>query len=77
MKFKKTVFIDSALHDKICNGDVKLQVGQWIQFPNVRYRSRFVGITASGSFWCVHRRKKSMRTQKTFSIICNRYRNFK
>lgn len=77
MKFQKTVFIDDALHDKILNGEIRLQVGQWIQFANVAHKSRFVGITASGSFWCIHRRKKSMRTKNVFSIICNRYRRFK
>lgn len=59
MRFKPTILINENTIEKIINGEIKLQTGQWIQLAWLNKKSRFVGITFSGDFWAVDNKRFS------------------
>ena len=54
MRYQKLVYIDDVKYEKLHNGTLKLQAGQWVQFAWCLFPSRWVGMTTSKSFWAVH-----------------------
>lgn len=46
---------NTATHNAVTSGQIKLQVGQWIRCGS-DHLSRFVKVTDSGSIWAVHPR---------------------
>lgn len=56
MKYTKSIIMTPDKIDKLESGEMTIQVGQWVQF-NDNKKSRFVGVTPSGSLWFSHSRK--------------------
>jgi len=54
MKYKPTIFIDNEEHNKLQEGTLKIQCGQWIQLAWCDKPSRWVGLTKSGTLWATH-----------------------
>lgn len=53
MLFLPTVNLwNAAIQAAVISGQLKLQVGQWVQCGPTR--SRFVCVRPSGAIWCVH-----------------------
>ena len=65
MKYQKTVDLwDSEIQLKVLNGEIKLQVGQWIRCGSAKL-SRFVKTTGT-SIWAAHPQGTAKETQSRF-----------
>ena len=71
MKFVKTIEITNEVIEQLKSGQLVLQTGQWITIDG--FRSRYVGITRSGSFWAQHYNGRPF-TAERFSRMCNNFR---
>ena len=71
MQYMKTIEMTNEVIEKIKRGQLVLQTGQWITIDG--FRSRYVGITKSGSFWAQHYNGRSFSTER-FSRICKNFR---
>jgi hypothetical protein len=73
MKYTKTIFCSLAVIEKIIDGTIKLQTGQWIKLYKNDPPSRFVGVTNSGSIWALHPNGKTVSRDR-FSKMCQNYK---
>jgi hypothetical protein len=63
MRYTKTIVITMDMIDSIENGDIKIKSGQWVKYEWMKTKSRFVGVTKSGSIWAVHKDYSKYITQ--------------
>jgi hypothetical protein len=54
MKFVGTVFIDNDKIERYLSGQEVLQVGQWVQFAWLDFRSRWIGVSKAGVVHAQH-----------------------
>ena len=54
MRYQPTIYVDNDLYNKIHDGEVTLQCGQWIQLAWCAKPARWVGLTSSQKLWVVH-----------------------
>ena len=68
MRYIKTINLwDDGVHSALVNGNLKLQVGQWIYCGNKDYRSRFISINPrSKTINAVHFGGSKSGTRKVF-----------
>ena len=52
MRFQKAIQMTSDIIEKLEDGEIALQSGQWVVFGSKK--SRYVGRTNSGCLWIVH-----------------------
>lgn len=76
MKYQKTITITSETLEKLENGELRIQAGQWVKIESTRRKSRFVGITKSGSLWIVHAGNKKISFKDKFLGQCKSIKNF-
>ena len=69
MRYKKTIRLSIADISNLEKGTLKLQVGQWVEILSSGDKSRFVGITRSGSLWFVHGLFGCHSTKKFLSSV--------
>ena len=69
MKFQKTLLINSTNYDKVLNGEIRLQCGQWVYFWDTLAKSRWVGVTKGGTMWAIH-----STDPKSFKRLAARYK---
>jgi len=65
MQYSSTITITENMLDKIESGELKIKGGQWVQYAWLNKKSRFVGVTKSGSVWVVHSGYGKYNTQST------------
>lgn len=71
MKFQKTINISIEQLEKLENGEITLQCGQWVKFSWIQKKSRWIGITPNRSIWAIHKNINN----KTLSKISKNYRS--
>ena len=76
MKYQKTITLTSEALEKLENGELTIQAGQWVQIEGIRRKSRFVGITKSGSLWIVHAGNKKISFTNKFLGQCKTIKKF-
>jgi len=76
MQYQKTITITSEIIERLENGELTIQSGQWVQIPNILRKSRFVGITKSGSLWIVHSGTKKITFTSKFLGQCKTIKKF-
>tara|TARA_Y100000592_G_C5470389_1_gene319101 strand:+ start:1322 stop:1534 length:213 start_codon:yes stop_codon:yes gene_type:complete len=69
--YKATIKITAEMIEKIEKGEIKIKSGQWVQYEWLTNKSRFVGVTRSGSVWAVHSKYGK------FNIQAKRIQRFK
>jgi hypothetical protein len=74
MKFLPTIDINNyAMQEAIRNGQIKLQVGQWLKIDNSGHLSRFVCVRGKSSIWAVHPYQEKGISKKRFSETCAKW----
>ena len=63
MRYQSAIQMTNTVIEKLENGEMTLQSGQWVLFGNKK--SRYVGRTKSGSLWIVHSQSD---TQKYYTL---------
>tara|TARA_R100000544_G_scaffold36853_2_gene26111 strand:+ start:41934 stop:42245 length:312 start_codon:yes stop_codon:yes gene_type:complete len=74
MTYLKTINLwDKEMARAVEKGQLKLQVGQWVQCGGGR-KSRFVGVTPTGSVWVAHWQGSFQATQHRFRTLAKSFR---
>lgn len=76
MKYQKTITLTSEIIESLENGELTIQAGQWVQIEGIKRKSRFVGITKSGSLWIVHSGCKKISFRNKFLGQCKTIKKF-
>ena len=76
MKYLKTLDIwDHSTVDAIINGQIKIQVGQWLTCGKSIKKSRFVRIGAGKTLHVIHFQGTSKDTAKKFNQAINLFKS--
>lgn len=63
---------NTATHNAVVSGQIKLQVGQWVRCGSP-HLSRFVKVTEGGSIWAVHPRGAAGIKTQEFSLTVRQW----
>ena len=61
--YTTTIKITKDMIEKIEAGNLTIKCGQWVQYPWMKKKSRFVGVTKAKSIWSVHSKYEKFITQ--------------
>ena len=61
--YTETITITEDMIAKLEAGSIKIRAGQWIKFPWLTKKSRFVGVTKAGSIWAIHKNYGKFQAQ--------------
>lgn len=61
--YTTTITITHEMMEQIEAGNLMIKCGQWVQYAWMSKKSRFVGVTKSGSIWAVHSEYQKFYTQ--------------